>query len=229
MVHSPFPAPLRTLTNVPHQAPIKKRSIRARTRTRTASSSSSVQPTSSSTPPTHPSDSASLFPTSKKDKRTQKHAALLSRISKSAPGVRTKRRSRPNKRLAADLGGLLDTLPSVSPGEDDEEEWEGISDSDATTGQRPAGTRRRKRAPDGKIVLRTMKSRPGAGKVRAKLEREEKERFGRNMAMMVGKGPEEGGKQEQEQGQQTQTQADRWAALRGFIGTTMTQSTLFGK
>lgn len=75
----------------------------------------------------------------------------------------------------------------------------------------------------GKIRQRTMKSRPGAGKRKEKMERGERERFGRNMAVLTAVQETsatavEGDKQGH--GGATAT-AGRWAALRGFIGQTL--------
>ena len=83
---------------------------------------------------------------------------------------------------------MLDTLP----------DWEGFSSDEA----------------DGKttLTMRTLKSKRGAGKAKAKLEKRETERFGKNMAAMAAS---------------QKGQTDRWAALRGFIGQTMETSALF--
>ena len=85
-----------------------------------------------------------------------------------------------------------------------------------------------------------MKSRPGATKRREKLERMERERFGKNMAILVGlKGEVQvqgaggmavDGENESEKPAQTQnTTSNRWAALRGFISQTMEQKAEFRK
>jgi len=91
------------------------------------------------------------------------------------------------------------------------------------------------RVKEGKIRLRGLKSRPGATKRREKLERIERERFGRNMAQLVGgvtKEDTSAGKMQvegQEGGETSQTTstASRWAALRGFISQTMEQKEEF--
>ena len=72
---------------------------------------------------------------------------------------------------------------------------------------------------DAKIKHRSLKSRPGAMKRREKLEKMERERFGKNMAQLVEKKEGEAG--------EVVTAAERgsgkggWAALRGFISQTM--------
>jgi hypothetical protein len=85
---------------------------------------------------------------------------------------------------------------------------------------------------EGKIRQRSLKSRPGAMKRREKVEREERERFGRNMAQMVGGAQETitvplpGNEGEKAQPSAT---ASRWAALRVFISQTMEQKEEFRK
>ncbi|GAM89498.1 hypothetical protein ANO11243_075370 [Dothideomycetidae sp. 11243] len=177
-------------------APIKKR---ARARTKASRPATSTPP---SAPSTTPSASGSKIL-----KRRAKHEALLSRLSSRV--TKPRRRRGAKTQLAAKLDDLLSALP-----EDDEDEWEGISDHD-----------------DGaqvKMKLKSARSRPGAMKTRLKLEREERERFARNMAQMVGakKGEtkEMDARKEGEGEEQTQAQKDRWAALRGFIGQTMQQN-----
>ncbi|TAQ87295.1 hypothetical protein B7494_g4396 [Chlorociboria aeruginascens] len=104
--------------------------------------------------------SSSAFTATKKDKRTIKHSTLISRIEKSHK--KPLKRRRPNKKLVATLESLADALPEV------EEKEEGG---------------------EGKIKHKSLKSRPGAMKKREKLERMERERFGKNMAILA-TGPE---------------------------------------
>lgn len=108
----------------------------------------------------------------------------------------------------------------------EEDEWEGVSDEevDDTSALGKLGKLakiRRKRpavAPaDGKMQLKTLKSRPGAMKRKARLEHTEMERFRKNMAQM----------QQGTAAEQSSSTADRWTALRGFIGQTMQQSQHF--
>jgi len=164
-----------------------------------------------------------------------KHSQLLSRIEKTAPGKITKRR-RPGKKLVAGLEGLLDSLPEVTEkgdgdGDGDgEDEWEGISDDEVET--KIARIRRRKRGDavvggDGKMLLKTLKSRPGALKRKAKIEEKERERFRLNMAQMAKPAEQQQGAASME-GEGNASSA-RWAALRGFIGQTMQQNPAFMK
>ena len=95
---------------------------------------------------------------------------------------------------------------------------------------------------EGKIKQKSMRSRPGATKRKEKLERMERERFGKNMAILVGlkgEGQVQGagaggmavdGENESEKPAQTKnTTSSRWAALRGFISQTMEQKEEFRK
>lgn len=130
------------------------------------------------------------FLNSKKDKRTIKHSAFVNRIEKAQK--KPLKRRRPSKKLVTTLESLADALPDTD-------------DAEHTVG-------------DAKIKHKSMKSRPGATKRREKLEKLERERFGKNMAQLtagsVGKQGEEA--------QKTAT-ASRWAALRGFISQTLEQ------
>lgn len=130
------------------------------------------------------------FLNSKKDKRTIKHSAFVNRIEK-AHKTPLKRR-RPSKKLVTTLESLADALP------------------DTEGAERTIG--------DAKIRHKSMKSRPGATKRREKLEKMERERFGKNMAQLTAGSIEITG----EEAQKTAT-ASRWAALRGFISQTLEQ------
>ena len=89
------------------------------------------------------------------------------------------------------------------------------------------------RVKDGKIRHKSLKSRPGATKRKEKLERMERERFGRNLAQLTAGSGKEGESVnamavENESPQpQTSSTASRWAALRGFISQTMEQKEEF--
>jgi len=130
------------------------------------------------------------FLNSKKDKRTIKHSAFVNRIEKNQK--KTIKRRRPSKKLITSLESLADALP------------------DAESAEQTIG--------DAKIRHKSMNTRPGATKRREKLEKLERERFGKNMAQLTaGSAPVEG-----EELQKTAT-ANRWAALRGFISQTLDQ------
>ncbi|KAG8623727.1 hypothetical protein KVT40_008703 [Elsinoe batatas] len=171
----------------------------------------------------------SSFGANKKDRQRMRHSALLHRISKTAPGAQVKKRRRPNKKLAADLDGLLGALPDIpdaaQAGNNEADEWEGISgDEDENSVKLPsdlgriARVRRRKGNTTAKMEMKSIKSRPGAMKKKAQLEKAEKDRFAKNMAQMA---PVTHGADAQVQS------ADRWSSLRSFIGQTMQQSPLF--
>jgi hypothetical protein len=97
------------------------------------------------------------FINSKKDKLTIKRSAFVSRIEKAHK--KPLKRRRPNKKLKTTLEGLADALPDVE---------------DLVQGKQ-----------DGKIKMKSLKSKPGAMKRKEKLERGERERFGKNMAQIM--------------------------------------------
>jgi hypothetical protein len=151
------------------------------------------------------------FLNSKKDKRTIKHSAFVNRIEKSHK--KPLKRRRPNKKLVTTLESLGDALNELEDGFD----GNGIEE----------------RVKEGKIRLKGLKSRPGAMKRREKLERSERERFGKNMAQLTA-GAAKGNTgvmqvegQEETKEQQPSSTASRWAALRGFISQTMEQKEEF--
>ena len=136
------------------------------------------------------------FISSKQDKRLIKHSAFVNRIEKAHK--KPLKRRRPSKKLVATLGSLADALPDAGESE--------------------------KLVGDAKIRHRSLKSRPGATKRREKLERMERERFGKNMAQLAAGTAQASG----EEAQKTAT-ANRWAALRGFISQTLEQKPEFVK
>ena len=156
----------------------------------------------------------------KKLKRADKHATLLSRITKSAPGSKVSKRRRPSKKLVTNLEALADALPES-----------------ASTNARAGGGRVTSgEGGGGKIKHKSLRSRPGAGKRKEKLVAMEMERFGKNMALMsAGSTKPEArkengdamagieGSQSQEENATKGSSAERWAAVRGFIAQTMEQ------
>lgn len=100
------------------------------------------------------------FINSKKDKRTIKHSAFVNRIEKAHR--KPLKRRRPNKKLTTTMEGLADALPDVE---------------DLVQG---------KISGEGKIKMKSLRSKPGALKRKEKLERVERERFGKNMAQIMG-------------------------------------------
>ncbi|KAL9016853.1 MAG: hypothetical protein Q9185_005803 [Variospora sp. 1 TL-2023] len=153
---------------------------------------------------THP-NTRSLFSTTKKDRRTIKHSALISRIEKSKPSIQ-KRRRRPSKKLVTNLNSLAEALPDSLPAG----KAEAAETATATT----------------KITHKSLKSRPGAMKKKEKIITMEMDRFNKNMAQMAIMQPSGGtahnGQQPEDADHALQTGA-RWAALRSFIQQTMEQ------
>ena len=104
----------------------------------------------------------SAFRATKRDKRTIKHSALLSRIEKSKPSSKKRRVRRPSKKLITNLQSLVETLPDVL---------------ERKNGETLFG--------DPGIKHTSLKSRPGALKKKEKLIAMEKEIFNKNMARMI--------------------------------------------
>lgn len=194
---------------------------------------------------------------SKKDKRTLRRNTLLARVEGGRVGKEKKRR-RPERKLKTDLGGLGEALPDTAPAL--EGEWVGLSSSseseegvegagvgadvragemEGLPGLRRAARRQRRTLKPGevegsKMVMKTLRHRPGAMKRKRKMEGAERERFGRNLAQMVGrdrgqdvgKGMDGDGAAEGEGA--TASQSEGWEALRRFIGGTMVREGAFG-
>lgn len=98
------------------------------------------------------------FRTSKRDKRTIKHASFLSKIEKSSQ--KTPKRRRASKKLATNLESLADALP----------ETEGDLNE-----------------PDNQVNIikqKTLKHKPGAMKRKQQIEKIERDRFAKNMAQL---------------------------------------------
>lgn len=138
---------------------------------------------------TLPTPTSDSLLSSKKDKRTIKHSAFVSRIEKS--GSSAQKRRRPNKKLVANLESLADALPGLD---------EGNGDSEVVVGQ-------------AKVQKKSLKSRPGAMKKKETLEKMEKERFNKNLAQMATASAGSGAG--------ATSTADRWAALKNHVQTTM--------
>ncbi|MCJ1401312.1 hypothetical protein MMC11_004524 [Xylographa trunciseda] len=140
------------------------------------------------------------FKSTKEDKRRIKHSALISRIEKA--NTRVSKRRRPSKKLIANLESLVDALPEAS-----------------STG--PDGVV----VGDARVRHRSLKSKPGALKKKDKLEKLEMERFSKNMAQMAHV-TGDGGRNDPKAVALEVTDgptggSQRWAALRGFIQSTM--------
>lgn len=159
------------------------------------------------------------FNMTKRDKRTIKHNLILNRVREGAiekAGTGKKSR-RPAKKLKTDIASLEDALPDL---EDDGDEWEGFDEDMNMTGEGGMGTRTRskkQRGGQGKMEMKSLKHKPGAMKKKAEMEGREKERFGKNLAGLMGGGGDDG----------SEGGDKRWEALRGFIGETMEKDKAF--
>ncbi|CAK4005963.1 Hypothetical predicted protein [Lecanosticta acicola] len=166
------------------------------------------------------------FKLSKQDKRTIKHNTLMHKVREA--GISKKKplkRRRPGKKLGVDIGGLGDALPDVED-EEEEEEWGGASEDgrDVMGGVRKTMRKKKKVVEsEGKMKMKSMRNRPGAMKRKRAMEGREMERFGKNLAQLVGaqKVAETG-----DEGVENTT-AGRWSALRAFIGSTMEKDKAF--
>ncbi|PMD64350.1 uncharacterized protein K444DRAFT_305942 [Hyaloscypha bicolor E] len=184
--------------------------------------STSSNPPSSSNQSTSPNPPAEIsFINSKKDRRTIKHSAFISRIEKASK--KPLKRRRPNKKLVTTLEGLADALPSVD---------ELVKGGKGELGVGKMGGRKG-----------SLKSKPGAMKRKEKLERGERERFGRNLAAIMGSRAVEEEKAngvmaknvEVEKGtdrleeKKSEVVKGRFAALRAWVGTNMEKHPAFEK
>ncbi|KAI1336920.1 ribosome biogenesis protein SLX9-domain-containing protein [Xylariaceae sp. FL0016] len=172
-----------------------------------------------------PDDLSSSLGTSKRDRRAIRHSALVSRIEKTH--AKPAKRRRPGKKLVANLEGLADALPDF----DDEDNGGGVGSLEE----------RVQRMREGRVRKVSLGSKKGALKRKERVVRAEMSRFGGVLAILneVGAGGQQLPSQHAEQGQgmevetaDAQTQAStstasRWAALRGFISSTMEQNPAF--
>lgn len=121
-----------------------------------------------------------------------KHSLLLSKARKSAGVTKTLKRRRPSKKLVTTLEGLEDALPEL------EEQM-----VKAKTGQTVESG------------FKSLGSKPGVRRKRERIEREERERFGKNLAVLSMAKPENA------EGGGTGGTSNRWAALRAHLKTSM--------
>ncbi|KAF2091301.1 hypothetical protein K490DRAFT_54194 [Saccharata proteae CBS 121410] len=202
-----------------------RQSIRAR-----AAKASKPSTTSTSTSAPIPISSAaddsafSSIPTTKKDKQRIKHSLLLSKVKKSSASSGNKKRRRPNKQLVTTLESLADALP------DDVGAAGGLAGNAGLGGEGEGVEVGQARV----MRQKSLRSRPGAMKRKEKMEKVERERFGRNLArIQAGQVTQQDGAGGQEMAVEAgdgggavaaagvAPTADRWAALRGFIQGTM--------
>ncbi|KAH7312463.1 ribosome biogenesis protein SLX9-domain-containing protein [Stachybotrys elegans] len=155
------------------------------------------------------------FLKSKRDKRMIKHSSFVSRITSSR--ITKAKRRRPAKKLRTNLDSLADALPEL-----DEDNAE------------PA---------DGKVRHRSLKSKRGALKRKERVVRGEMERFGASMAKLAGTTGAPAQQQQANIGEdmvqdgsgssngptpaEAAATSNRWAALRGYISSTMEQNPAF--
>lgn len=158
-------------------APIKKRTTARAKSARTARTSASSLP-----PPEQ--DISSPFASSKKDKQKIKHSSFVSKIEKSS--AKTPKRRRPNKKLVASLESLADALPGLG--------------NEGTNGEVELGQAKVTQ----RNSMKSIKSRPGALKRKEKLEKQEMDRFNKNLAQLATTSP----------GAAVQA---RWAALKNHV------------
>ncbi|RDL40040.1 uncharacterized protein BP5553_00019 [Venustampulla echinocandica] len=115
------------------------------------------------------------------------------------------KRRRPGKKLVTTMEGLADSLPEI----------EEISKA-SKEGQ--------------KIKMDSLTNGPGLMKRRGKVEKVERERFGKNLAQLMGAQKAAGGEtvaEAQTDSQQPSATASRFAALRAWIGQTMEKEKAF--
>ncbi|OAA77069.1 hypothetical protein LEL_06753 [Akanthomyces lecanii RCEF 1005] len=164
------------------------------------------------------SDAAAIsddFSTTKRDKRLMKHSSFMSRVADSgiAKKKTPKRTGRGrSQKLATTMEGLADALPELEDGVE---------------------------ALQGKIRHKSIKSKKGALKRKEQVVKGEMERFGNSMAQMAGTQEGTGSSNSAATGrtstastggETTPTSAgasNRWAALRGYISSTMEQNPAF--
>ena len=174
-----------------------------------------------------------------------KHSVLMNKVRDA--GVKKSKPRRPGNKLKTDMESLASALPELEgmleedTGEDDE--WEGVESGDedgmnvdGSAAPKQRRRRAKKSSGEGKMEMKSLKHKPGAMKRKRVLEGREMERFGKNLAQLVGS-VQRGGSVGKTTGDGdagaavpvVAAQADRWAALRGFIGGSMEQNPAFVK
>jgi hypothetical protein len=230
--HKDSSANSNPIDQAPTAPPDKKPSARTLRHQRITGQIHPLLPSKIHRPDTLSSDS---FLSSKRDKRLIKHSSFLSRVQSSsriakkstatasssskhavpgASGIRSSKNTatkqrRPKNKIAS-LDSLADALPDLL--EDDE--TGGIENLR-------------------KIKHRSLKSKKGALKRKEMVVRGEMERFGASMARMTETSAAESSGGPLVSAQETNVDAakpatsDRWAALRGYISSTMEQNPAF--
>jgi len=133
-----------------------------------------------------------------------KHSLLLSKARQSAGVSKSIKRRRPSKKLVTTLEGLEDALPE-------------LEEALLMGNKKSLGI-------DGKTeTFKSLGSKPGVRRKREKIEREERERFGKNLATLSLAKPANAG------GEAVQSAtSNRWAALRAHISTSMAEQSSAG-
>ncbi|KAM0488379.1 hypothetical protein ACHAP7_001373 [Fusarium lateritium] len=148
------------------------------------------------------------FLSSKRDKRLIKHSSFVSRIADSSRISKSTKRRRPSKKLATTLDGLADALPELEEADAEQQD---------------------------KIRHKSLKSKRGALKRKERVVKGEMERFGVNMAQLTAQdGAKPATVKDDDEGMvgadkaaPPAATANRWAALRGYISSTMEQNPAF--
>ncbi|KAK4196967.1 ribosome biogenesis protein SLX9-domain-containing protein [Triangularia verruculosa] len=172
------------------------------------------------------------FIDSKRDKRLIKHSSFVSKITKPSSAASKNAKKRQAKKAKTQLSTTLESLGDVLDDIEDEMEEDGAMDSEQRL--------------QGKVRHKSIKSRPGALKRKEKVVKGEMSRFGHNLAQLatvtsaattatISRNPAQVEKEVKEQAQmETETTtaqeaatSNRWAALRGFISSTMEQNPAF--
>ncbi|KAF8451541.1 ribosome biogenesis protein SLX9-domain-containing protein [Terfezia claveryi] len=164
----------------------------------------------------------------KKSKRTTRHAALLARIATSFAITKSSKKNFKRKESRASRQNLITGLSSLAdalPDADNEGEWEDwehdVFDQSSKDAMRSL-QQKKKAEGEGKMKMKmkTIRSKPGAQKRKEKVLREECVRFGKNLAIMNSAAVATEGK-EPGTVQVPVPAVSSWAALRGFIANTM--------
>ena len=178
-----------------------------------------------------------------------KHSVLMNKVRDA--GVKKTKPRRPGNKLKTDMESLASALPELEDmlgeGEGEDDEWEGVESGDeemnvdGSAAPKQRRRRAKKNAGEGKMEMKSLKHKPGAMKRKRVLEGREMERFGKNLAQLVGSVQRGGSVAKTGEGEAgaagavgtaapvVAAQADRWAALRGFIGGSMEQNPAFVK
>ncbi|OTB06703.1 hypothetical protein M426DRAFT_318763 [Hypoxylon sp. CI-4A] len=213
-------------------APSKRRSLRAKL----AAKSSGEPYAPRKAPRPDAASTSDSFINSKRDKRTVKHASFVSRIEKA--NTKPAKRRRPGKKLVTNLDSLADALPDLLADDETEEGLRQMREGrirHRSIASRPGALKRRERIVKGEV------ERFGISLARLSAVREKSLDVDVDVDVDgVGGGGGGGDGVGLEDQMQTQTQipaetpaptptstANRWAALRGFISSTMEQNPAF--